>query len=87
MQNFMLLSECGRNFPLAITYFVCFKPTPFGFLSIEHRSPPRVPRPHLHSELFIKIHISDISGFLVHRGGGTMFYKIISVLVDYIVKK
>ena len=25
---------------------------PFGFLSIEHR-PPRVPRPHLHSELFI----------------------------------
>ena len=73
------------NFPLAITYFMCFKLTLPHFLSVEHCPPP----PPVYQDptytdyvLYIYIYISDIGGLLIHGGGGTMFYKIIPFLVD-----
>ena len=58
----------------------------FGFLPLQHCPPPLDTRPpHSHIMFTVLIHVFGISGVLYH-GGGTMFHKIIPVLVDYIVQ-
>ena len=75
-----------RNFPLAITYFVCFKPTPLWFFVYRTSFPP-VYQDLTCTANFLYRYTSLISATSWYTGGGTMFYKIISFLVDYIVKK
>ena len=58
---------------------------PYGFLSIEHRSPPVYQDPTCTAN-FLYRYTSLISAASWYTGG-TMFYKKNSFLVDYIVKK
>ena len=72
-------------------YFVCCKPTPLCFFvyrtSHPAPPPPPVPRPTCTAN-FLYRYTSLISATSWYTGGGgAMFYKIISFLVDCIVKK
>ena len=66
-------------------YFVCCKPTPFEFCL--KNIVPLVYQDPTYTANFLYRYTSLISAASWYTGGGAMFYKIISFLVDYIVKK
>ena len=75
-----------RNFQLDIMYFVFCKPTPLWFSVYRTSFPPCTKTPLAQRTFYIDTHLW-YQRLLGTRGGGIMFYKIISFLVDYVVKK
>ena len=84
-----LYSTFYLEYPLVLSRFcfVCFKPTPLWFFVYRTSFPPPVYQDPTCTANFLYRYTSLISAASWYTGGGTMFYKIISVLVDYIVKK